>query len=131
MTERPRHSGGAGWSDPDANATSPTHEYAEDDYDPAADGPVAAASARVLERDQERGATDEPRRTNVKRIVIGIAGLVGSLLLLNIGLNILSEPPEQTPATSIPARPRSSTTAAPGTPGSAPAGSITTVTSPP
>ena len=57
---------------------------------------------------------------NVKRVVLGIVGLVLGFILLAVGLNTLSQPPEPEPS-SVTRPPRG--TAAPGStapPGSTP-----------
>jgi hypothetical protein len=102
----------------DAARAAASTEYAEDDYDPVADRRIDERPSDEPPGDGRDGRAAEsaaPPRSNMKRIVLGIVGLVVSLLLLNAGLNILSQPPDSpTPSAPPPSRP-------PGTPTTAPA----------
>jgi len=104
------HPAGEEGSAPDDD-TVVVHEYEDDDYDPAADRRTASPAGGQTDTEGVSSEVSPPRRTNVKRVVLGIVGLVASLLLLNAGLNILSQPGDS-PTTSIPPRPRSSSATA-------------------
>lgn len=94
-------------------AAQPVHEYFDDDYDPEHDRLRSQAHVDAgLDADADGPDAGAPRRSNRARILIGIAGLLAALLLFNVGLDILSEPPDS-PTPTIPPRP--STSVAPAT----------------